>query len=84
MSDKALQGKRIVLCVTGSIAAYKAVSLLRTLVEDGAEVSVVMTPSATQFVAPLTFEVLSGRRDPNPGGAGHGELSGQMCAGFGG
>ena len=61
MSEKALQGKRIVLCVTGSIAAYKAVSLLRTLVEDGAEVSVVMTPSATQFVAPLTFEVLSGR-----------------------
>ncbi len=61
MSEKALQGKRIVLCVTGSIAAYKAVSLLRTLIEDGAEVSVVMTPSATQFVAPLTFEVLSGR-----------------------
>ncbi len=61
MSEKALQGKRIVLCVTGSIAAYKAVSLLRSLVEDGAEVSVVMTPSATQFVAPLTFEVLSGR-----------------------
>lgn len=61
MNEKALQGKRIVLCVTGSIAAYKAVSLLRTLVEDGAEVSVVMTPSATQFVAPLTFEVLSGR-----------------------
>ena len=61
MSEKALHGKRIVLCVTGSIAAYKAVSLLRTMVEEGAEVSVVMTPSATQFVAPLTFEVLSGR-----------------------
>lgn len=61
MSEKALHGKRIVLCVTGSIAAYKAVSLLRTLVEEGAEVSVVMTSSATQFVAPLTFEVLSGR-----------------------
>ena len=61
MSEKALQGKRIVLCVTGSIAAYKAVSLLRTLVEEGAEVSVVLTSSATQFVAPLTFEVLSGR-----------------------
>lgn len=61
MSEKTLQGKRIVLCVTGSIAAYKAVSLLRSLIEDGAEVSVVMTPSATQFVAPLTFEVLSGR-----------------------
>lgn len=61
MSEKALQGKRIVLCVTGSIAAYKAVSLLRTLVEEGAKVSVVMTSSATQFVTPLTFEVLSGR-----------------------
>ncbi len=61
MSEHALQGKRIVLCVTGSIAAYKAVSLLRTLVQEGAQVSVVMTPSATQFVAPLTFEVLSGR-----------------------
>ncbi|MYG40383.1 MAG: bifunctional phosphopantothenoylcysteine decarboxylase/phosphopantothenate--cysteine ligase CoaBC [Nitrospira sp. SB0677_bin_15] len=51
----------MVLCVTGSIAAYKAVPLLRTLVDDGAQVSVVMTPSATQFVSPLTFEVLSGR-----------------------
>ncbi|MCY3729347.1 MAG: bifunctional phosphopantothenoylcysteine decarboxylase/phosphopantothenate--cysteine ligase CoaBC [Nitrospira sp.] len=61
MSEKPLHGKRIVLCVTGSIAAYKAVFLLRTLVEDGAEASVVMTPSAAQFVAPLTFEVLSGR-----------------------
>ena len=61
MSEHALQGKRIVLCVTGSIAAYKAVSLLRTLVQEGAQVSVVMTASATQFVAPLTFQVLSGR-----------------------
>jgi phosphopantothenoylcysteine decarboxylase/phosphopantothenate--cysteine ligase len=51
--------KRIVLGVTGSIAAYKAVSLLRTLVGEGANVSVVMTSSATQFVTPLTFEVLS-------------------------
>lgn len=51
--------KRIVLGVTGSIAAYKAVSLLRSLIGEGAEVSVVMTASATQFVAPLTFEVLS-------------------------
>ena len=61
MSEESLHGKRIVLCVTGSIAAYKAVSLLRTLVEEGAEVSVVMTASAAQFVTPLTFEVLSGR-----------------------
>jgi phosphopantothenoylcysteine decarboxylase/phosphopantothenate--cysteine ligase len=54
-------GKRIVLGVTGSIAAYKAVELLRSLVQEGADVSVVMTSSATRFVAPLTFEVLSKR-----------------------
>jgi phosphopantothenoylcysteine decarboxylase/phosphopantothenate--cysteine ligase len=57
-----LRGRRLVLGVTGSIAAYKAVSLLRTLKCRGASVSVVMTNSATKFVAPLTFEVLSGER----------------------
>ena len=55
-----LIGKQIVLGVTGSIAAYKAVSLLRTLLREGAVVRVVMTHSATKFVTPLTFEVLSG------------------------
>lgn len=55
-----LQGRRLVLGVTGSIAAYKAVGLLRALTEEGASVSVVMTKSATRFVTPLTFEVLSG------------------------
>ena len=55
-----LIGKRIVLGVTGSIAAYKSVSLLRSLLREGAIVHVVMTQSATKFVAPLTFEVLSG------------------------
>lgn len=55
-----LIGKRIVLGVTGSIAAYKAVALLRTLVREGAIVQVVMTQSAAKFVTPLTFEVLSG------------------------
>lgn len=55
-----LIGKRIVLGVTGSIAAYKAVALLRTLLREGAVVQVVMTQSATKFVTPLTFEVLSG------------------------
>jgi phosphopantothenoylcysteine decarboxylase/phosphopantothenate--cysteine ligase len=55
-----LVGKRIVLGVTGSIAAYKAVSLLRALLREGAIVQVVMTQSATKFVTPLTFEVLSG------------------------
>ena len=55
-----LIGKQIVLGVTGSIAAYKAVALLRTLLREGAIVHVVMTQSATKFVTPLTFEVLSG------------------------
>ena len=48
------------LGVTGSIAAYKAVALLRILIREGAVVHVVMTQSATKFVTPLTFEVLSG------------------------
>lgn len=55
-----LIGKQIVLGVTGSIAAYKAVALLRTLLREGAVVHVVMTQSATKFITPLTFEVLSG------------------------
>ena len=57
-----LIGKQIVLGVTGSIAAYKAVALLRTLLREGAIVHVVMTQSAMKFVTPLTFEVLSGHR----------------------
>jgi phosphopantothenoylcysteine decarboxylase / phosphopantothenate---cysteine ligase len=56
-----LAGVRLVLGVTGSIAAYKAVSLLRALVREGATVDVAMTRAATKFVTPLTFEVLSGR-----------------------
>lgn len=56
-----LRGKHLVLGVTGSIAAFKAVGLLRTLKGHGASVSVVMTNSATKFVTPLTFEVLSGK-----------------------
>jgi len=45
--------------VTGSIAAYKAVILCRELIKSGAEVKVVMTPDATQFVTPLTFNAIS-------------------------
>jgi len=56
----ALTGKRVALGVTGSIAAYKAVNLLRSLTRLGATVSVVMTKAATRFVTPMTFEVLSG------------------------
>jgi phosphopantothenoylcysteine decarboxylase / phosphopantothenate---cysteine ligase len=54
-----LSGKRIVLGVSGSIAAYKAVVLTRLLVRAGAEVRVLMTPAATEFVTPLTFSTLS-------------------------
>jgi len=54
-----LQGKEIVLGVTGGIAAYKAVELLRLLTGAGANVHVVMTSEATEFVAPLTFQTLS-------------------------
>ena len=55
-----LQGKKIILGVTGSIAAYKAAYLLRGLLKQGAEVQVVMTPSAKEFISPLTLSALSG------------------------
>ena len=56
-----LAGKKIALGVTGSIAAYKACELVRLYVKAGAEVAVVMTKGAQQFVAPLTFRTLSRR-----------------------
>ncbi|HUN27851.1 MAG TPA: bifunctional phosphopantothenoylcysteine decarboxylase/phosphopantothenate--cysteine ligase CoaBC [Steroidobacteraceae bacterium] len=56
-----MQGKRILLGVTGGIAAYKAADLVRRLRERGAEVQVVMTAGAREFVTPLTFQALSGR-----------------------
>ena len=52
---------RILLGVTGGIAAYKSADLVRRLRERGAEVQVVMTAAATEFVTPLTFQALSGR-----------------------
>jgi phosphopantothenoylcysteine decarboxylase/phosphopantothenate--cysteine ligase len=54
-----IQGKKIVLGVTGSIAAYKAALLVRLLVKAGAQVKVIMTSAAKDFVAPLTFSTLS-------------------------
>lgn len=54
-----LKGKHILLGVTGSIAAYKAALLVRALVKEGAEVKVVMTPMAKQFITPLTLATLS-------------------------
>ena len=52
----------VLLCVTGSIAAYKAVEIARDLVRAGVRVRVAMTPAAREFVTPLTFEVLTGSR----------------------
>jgi phosphopantothenoylcysteine decarboxylase/phosphopantothenate--cysteine ligase len=54
-----LQGKKILLAVTGSIAAYKAAILVRMLVKEGAEVKVLMTPLAKEFITPLTLATLS-------------------------
>lgn len=59
MSDAAPRTPRIVLGVTGSIAAYKACEIVRGCVRRGWEVRVAMTPAAVQFVAPLTFQTLS-------------------------
>ena len=55
-------GKTVVLCVTGGIAAYKAADLTSKLHQNGAEVRVLMTESAAQFISPMTFETLSGNR----------------------
>jgi phosphopantothenoylcysteine decarboxylase / phosphopantothenate---cysteine ligase len=56
-----LSGKRITLGVTGSIAAYKAVALASSLVQAGAVVDVAMTPSATRFIQPLSFQAITHR-----------------------
>jgi phosphopantothenoylcysteine decarboxylase/phosphopantothenate--cysteine ligase len=59
MIKDTLEGKKILLGVTGCIAAYKSCLIVRELVKRGAEVKVVMTPSSTQFIAPLTLATLS-------------------------
>ena len=56
-----MHGKRILLGVTGGIAAYKSADLVRRLIEQGAQVQVVMTAAAREFVTPITFQALSGR-----------------------
>ena len=77
-----LTGKRILLGITGGIAAYKAAELVRLLAKSGAEVRVVMTEAATRFVGTTTLQALSGQRvwtdlwDPRvDDGMGHIELS---------
>ena len=61
MSDRPLEGRLILLGVTGSIAAYKAAELLRSLTAAGADVQVMMSRASTHFIGPLTMETLSGR-----------------------
>lgn len=56
-----LQGKHIILGITGGIAAYKSVTLLRLLVKAGAEVQVVITPAGKEFITPVTLSSLSGK-----------------------
>ncbi|MCG6891195.1 MAG: bifunctional phosphopantothenoylcysteine decarboxylase/phosphopantothenate--cysteine ligase CoaBC [Gammaproteobacteria bacterium] len=59
---QSLINKKILLGVTGGIAAYKSAELVRLLIKAGAEVRVVMTPAAREFVQPLTYQALSGHR----------------------
>ena len=70
-----LQGKSILLGITGSIAAYKGVELASRLTQEGALVDVILTPSAQKFVSPLTFQSVTGRKAYTDedlwGGEGH-------------
>ena len=59
--NEILRGKYVVLAVTGSIAVYKVIELARRMTQSGATVQVIMTPGATQFVQPLTFQALTYR-----------------------
>lgn len=56
-----LQGKKIILGITGSIAAYKAAYLTRALIKKGAEVQIVITPSGKEFITPVTLSALTGK-----------------------
>lgn len=60
--DAPLEGRRLILGVSGGIAAYKSISVARELAQLGAKVDVVLTAAAGDFVQPLTFEALTGRR----------------------
>ncbi|EAR10861.1 bifunctional phosphopantothenoylcysteine decarboxylase/phosphopantothenate--cysteine ligase CoaBC [Reinekea blandensis] len=61
MEPLALRDKRILVGITGGIAAYKSADLVRQLIKAGAEVRVVMTPAACEFITPLTLQALSGQ-----------------------
>ena len=56
-----MKGKHIVVGITGGIAAYKTATLVRLFVKAGAEVQVIMTPNAKEFITPVTLSTLSGK-----------------------
>ena len=56
-----LKGKKIVLGITGSIAAYKACYIIRGLIKRGAEVQVVITPAGKEFITPITLSALTSK-----------------------
>ena len=56
-----IQGKRILLGLTGGIAAYKSAELVRLMIKAGADVRVAMTEAATRFVTPVTMQALTGQ-----------------------
>ena len=56
-----LKGKKIVLGITGSIAAYKACYIIRGLIKQGAEVQVVITPAGKEFITPITLSALTSK-----------------------
>ncbi len=81
-TEQTLAGRQVLLGVSGGIAAYKSADLVRRLTERGAQVRVVMTPGATAFVTPLTFQAVSGHPvhtelldDAAEAGMGHIELA---------
>ena len=58
-----LKGKKIILGITGSIAAYKACYIIRGLIKQGAEVQVVITPAGKEFITPITLSALTSKPD---------------------
>jgi phosphopantothenoylcysteine decarboxylase/phosphopantothenate--cysteine ligase len=61
LARRAFAGRRLLVCVCGGVAAYKVAATVSMLVQAGAQVRVAMTPEATRFITPLTFEALSGQ-----------------------
>ena len=78
---RSLSQKRIILGITGGIAAYKSAEIARRLQDQGAEVRVIMTDSAQEFIRPLTLQALTGKPvhtdllDPKAAAMGHIELA---------